>query len=167
MTDLTEKWKTGELEEGYYYIKVNKNLSYVEVDYYHIFGETKYWSGNDDENISEVIAPVPTYEELQSLKEENARLKERDEVFSVLIENLHGLQQEKWHDLVEHGTREQRLDFLRNMEKHTLFGAIDKNMQLRNLLKECKDIIEWYKADCGYKDLPTESVLTKIEEVLK
>lgn len=39
--------------------------------------------------------------------------------------------------------------------------------QLKGLLKECQEIIEWYKADCGYKDLPTESVLTKIDEVLK
>lgn len=39
--------------------------------------------------------------------------------------------------------------------------------ELRDLLKECQEIIEWYKADCGYKDLPTESVLTKIEKVLK
>lgn len=43
----------------------------------------------------------------------------------------------------------------------------EENPRLKELLKECKDIIEWYKADCGYKDLPTESVLTKIEEALK
>ena len=144
-----------------------------------------YYLGHED-IMAEPICLVPTYDEYKAMQEqlnkegtwyteisykklekENARLKERDEVFSVLIENLHGLQQEKWYDLVEHGTREQRLDFLRNTEKHTLFGAIDKNMQLMNLLKECQEIIEWYKADCGYKDLPTESVLTKIDEALK
>lgn len=40
-----------------------------------------------------------------------------------------------------------------------------ENANLKELLKECQEIIEWYKADCGYKDLPTESVLTKIDEV--
>lgn len=48
-----------------------------------------------------------------------------------------------------------------------LDGSRKKNTELVKLLKECQDIIEWYKADCGYKDLPTESVLTKIEEMLK
>lgn len=42
-----------------------------------------------------------------------------------------------------------------------------ENQQLKELLKEAKDIIEWYKADCGYKDTPTEVILTKIDEVLK
>lgn len=185
MTKLTEKWKAGELEEGWYYIKYEDNHVGIAFACEGLGRDEYPFVGFEfEDDIEEVLAPVPSYDELQSLeadrlaknegeeivaelKEENARLKERDEVFSVLIDNLHGLQQEKWYDLVEHGTREQRLDFLRNTEKHTLFGAIDKNMQLRNLLKECKDIIEWYKADCGYKDLPTESVLTKINEVLK
>ena len=39
--------------------------------------------------------------------------------------------------------------------------------ETKELIKECQEIIEWYKADCGYKDLPTESVLTKINEVLR
>lgn len=69
MTDLTEKWKSGELKEGYYYIKANRTISFVEIDYYHIFGETEYWNGNDNEDVLEVLAPVPTFEELQELKQ--------------------------------------------------------------------------------------------------
>ena len=38
--------------------------------------------------------------------------------------------------------------------------------QLKELLKEAKDIIEWYKADCGYKDTPTEAILTKIDNAI-
>ena len=75
MTILTEKWKAGELEEGYYYIKVNKTLSYVEIDYYHIFGETKYWSGNDEEDICEIIDKVPSYKEYQEIK--NGKMKKK------------------------------------------------------------------------------------------
>lgn len=41
-----------------------------------------------------------------------------------------------------------------------------ENQQLKELLKECRDVIEWYKGDCGYKDLPTESVLTKIDNAI-
>lgn len=41
-----------------------------------------------------------------------------------------------------------------------------ENQQLKELLKEAKDIIEWYKGDCGYKDVPTESVLAKIDNAI-
>ena len=41
-----------------------------------------------------------------------------------------------------------------------------ENNQLKELLKEAKDIIEWYKADCGYKDTPTEAILTKIDNAI-
>lgn len=38
--------------------------------------------------------------------------------------------------------------------------------KLKRLLKEAKDIIEWYKIDCGYKDTPTEDILTKIDNAI-
>lgn len=41
-----------------------------------------------------------------------------------------------------------------------------ENQQLKELLKECREVIEWYKADCGYKDTPTEAVLTKIDNAI-
>lgn len=50
------------------------------------------------------------------------------------------------------------------------FNALDvaeENQQLKELLKECREVIEWYKGDCGYKDVPTERTLARIEEVLK
>lgn len=183
MTNLTDKWKAGELPQWrFYYVRYSGGVEPILLN-----GENDFNNHCRIINslIKEVLAPVPTYEELQSLeadrpaknegeeivaelKEENARLKERDEVFSVLIENLHGLQQEKWYDLVEHGTREQRLDFLRDTEKHTLFGAIDKNMQLRKLLKECKEFFEEENPkDFTIMSERMDELLTKIDEVLK
>lgn len=44
--------------------------------------------------------------------------------------------------------------------------SYEKWLQLKELLEECREVIEWYKADCGYKDAPTENVLTKINQVL-
>lgn len=94
MSDLTEKWKAGELKEGWYYILNQNNTVRIE--------EANVWIGRyekpyigfyDDSGIKEILTPVPSYEELQSLeadrlaknegeeivaelKEENARLKE-------------------------------------------------------------------------------------------
>lgn len=49
--------------------------------------------------------------------------------------------------------------------KHYLV-VVEENQQLKELLEEAKDIIEWYKGDCGYKDIPTEAVLTKIDNAI-
>lgn len=44
--------------------------------------------------------------------------------------------------------------------------SVKECRQLKELLKEAKDIIEWYKADCGYIDTPTEAILTKIDNAI-
>ena len=81
MTNLTEQWKKGELDEGFYYLKDNQ---YIFIDYFNgvSFEETC------DFEIKEVLAPVPSYEEWQQMKafceefnalevaEENQKLKE-------------------------------------------------------------------------------------------
>lgn len=77
MTDLTEKWKVGELpccndknEWLSYYVRHKDGVIYAD----------SYWRGqwgiSDRNYIDEVLAQVPSYEELQALKEENARIKE-------------------------------------------------------------------------------------------
>lgn len=69
METLTEQWKNGELEEDFYYVK-NKSYLGVEIDYYPVLhGGIKYWSGCDDEDIEEVLAPVPFYDQFVELTE--------------------------------------------------------------------------------------------------
>lgn len=43
---------------------------------------------------------------------------------------------------------------------------LEENTKLKKLLKGAKEIIEWYKADCGYRDEPTEVMLQHINQVL-
>ena len=43
---------------------------------------------------------------------------------------------------------------------------IAENAKFKELLKGAKEIIEWYKADCGYRDVPTEATLQHINQVL-
>ena len=66
---LTKKWQNGELEEGFYYVK-NKHCSGVEIDYYHVLHSgIKYWDGCDDEDIEEVLASIPSYDQFVGLTE--------------------------------------------------------------------------------------------------
>lgn len=69
---LTEQWKKGELSIGVYYIK---HCGDYETDQWH--GD--YWENSWSENVEEVLAPVPSYEEWQELIDKkywcNARAK--------------------------------------------------------------------------------------------
>jgi hypothetical protein len=86
--NLTEQWKKGKLPEGYYYVKDGENMIAEYLDgYFYNNGEpmTSFNGGVD-----EVLAPVPSYEELQNMNkavnecmaaniklvEQNAQLKE-------------------------------------------------------------------------------------------
>lgn len=61
---LTEKWDKGELPEGDYYIKRrNGDFLYDNID------TSGVWRNSIDEDIEEVLAPVPSYNEWQQLKE--------------------------------------------------------------------------------------------------
>lgn len=123
MTDLTEKWKAGELETGAYYVKDERSKVYIdEYDDEYSCGYYLRTCFSSD-SVSEVLAPVPSYKELQALK---AQLTEHREYCCCAKNEV----------------------------------LVLENANLKELLEGCKE-------DCGYKDLPTESVLTKIDEVLR
>lgn len=71
MTNLTEKWKKGELSEGWYYVKDIHNEE--RLDRY--FKETDNFEYLEDWEVDEVLAPVPSYELWKVLLDENKRLK--------------------------------------------------------------------------------------------
>lgn len=87
MTDLTEQWKKGELPNGYYWIRLSWGGMVIMAYYTGFDGlfelDDHYY---DSDEISEVLAPVPSYEEWQAsyncmlenevLRLKNAQLKE-------------------------------------------------------------------------------------------
>lgn len=59
---LTEQWDKGKLPEGDYYIKRrNGDFLYDNID------TSGVWRNSIDEDILEVLAPVPSYEECKQL----------------------------------------------------------------------------------------------------
>lgn len=66
---LTEQWKKGELKEGWYYIR-NKahSIKFNQMAFFMVFGEVSYWTNCKDEDVEEVLAPVPSYEEWRHAK---------------------------------------------------------------------------------------------------
>lgn len=110
---LTKQWKKGELEQGYYYTRYTPSVGklFVEIELKsYLIDLAKI---RDAETV-EILAPVPSYEEWQEIKEfADYSLHNRDEL-----------------------TRQ--INFW--MDKHT---QIEKeNQKLKDLLKECRDVIE-------------------------
>lgn len=145
--DKDNFFKQNDLADGlsagrFYYVRKKKGK--IVIRQAHLFSTLKTekaipFVDFDDNDIEEVLAPVPSYDELQDMKEYLD--------YSINNRNQLTIQISRWIDKI-------------NEEK-------EENARLKELLKECKDIIEWYKANCEYKDLPTESILTKIEEALR
>lgn len=69
MIDLTEKWKKGELPEGWYWVK---RVTWSEcINMLYNWSDT-FLDGDvpvDNDNIIEVLAKVPDYEEWQALNQ--------------------------------------------------------------------------------------------------
>ena len=112
MTDLTEQWKKGVLEHGWYYINSG------DIDYKYSKYNSADFFVTPHEDIKEVLAPVPSYEEWQVS-------------YNCMLEN----------------------EVLRL-----------KNAQLKELLKECREILDYAK-DFAYHD-PCCKCISKINQVL-
>lgn len=63
MTDLTDKWKKGELSIGWYYIKLWKGC--IVIDHFIMSDQFLRYDNSD---IVEIVAPVPSYDEWKDLK---------------------------------------------------------------------------------------------------
>ena len=59
MSDLTEKWKNGELEDGMYYMENTSG----------IIGRVGHSKAFPCYNVKQILAPVPSYEEWQKLNQ--------------------------------------------------------------------------------------------------
>lgn len=73
MTDLTEQWKKGELPSGYYYVK-NEFGNIFPSDYsedYDCISDTVIKDFfTEVSEIKQVLAPVPSYDEIVKMEEE-------------------------------------------------------------------------------------------------
>lgn len=63
--ELTADWNAGKLESGWYYIK-NEKWNCIFPDNY--FAPVKSWRFSKNECIDKILAPVPDYEEFESLR---------------------------------------------------------------------------------------------------
>lgn len=87
MSDLTEQWKKRTLPNGVYYIKlIGGDILPAFCNTEHILKQFQTMKGIYDGADIEVLAPVPTYEELQSLEADRPAKNEGEEIVAELKE---------------------------------------------------------------------------------
>jgi hypothetical protein len=146
MTDLTEQWKKGELPEGWYYIKDENGVIYaaencLNYDSLSDKGYTAFYYAETE--ISEILAPVPTYSKYLALQSDSLAKNEGAEIVAELEKRLKK-------------TQGLELDLRR------------KNHELKELLKECKHIMSIEKdfASCHFEKDKLCKLLTQINQAL-
>lgn len=128
---------------------------------------------SQNKHLSDLIADQD--KEMESLRQKN-------QIWAELAENLLCLEEENWENLVLNGTKEQRLDFLKHKEKYSILAALDKyeqmkeekekwaygcgkadelNRQLRALLKEGTRLLSF-----EHETYEAENFIKEVNEVI-
>lgn len=136
--ELTEDWKAGKLDVGFYYVKGVDGLFGVMSDY-------ALYRVNLSNSESEIIllAPVPTYNEYKAMQKELAELKEKIKKREELIQCL--------------GSNIDEPDVKKSV-------LIIENNKLRGLLKEC--LAHLSLGEIGTSVTPLNILLTRINATL-
>lgn len=109
--DLTEQLKKGELPEGWYYVIKTGDVEMLEYSCNCFLAVDVPLMDNE---VTEVLAPVPSYEKWKAKLEENKRLK---------------------HDVGNLGYK------IKN-QRHEIDNRLKEIERLKELLKECKEIFD-------------------------
>lgn len=176
--DLTEKMIKGKLKRGVYWVVVNADgdrsiQPCVWGSEFDDFEEV------DDEDLSfitagninqrghfsicweQVLAPVPSYEEWQSLNELVDSMNDTGKAFAYMLSPF---TDDYFNGLTTKDIAELAKKSIRLTTQHCEDNAeIDK---LKDLLKECRDVAEFTKTIVN-KHKWLDEVITKIDEVLK
>ena len=136
---LTEKWKKGELESGWYYVKCADGLIGMMSDYalYRVNLE------HPDNKIT-LLAKMPSYEEWQELsKQRNQLIRDVKDLAYIQEENQ---QLRKW------------------CEEFNALDVAKENQRLKELLRECYKMLAQYHVENSEPSLDENiELLTKID----
>lgn len=153
MTNLTEQWKKGELPEGWYYVKVIPDFEYPNDIAFYTGGYFELYS---DEDIEQVLSPLPSYQEYleseshcavysevnKSLKEENERLEAENAQLHKFLEGLNDLDVAKENEqlklIIKRTKASGNYPSKVSQYKARITALTEENQQLKEMLKECR-----------------------------
>lgn len=158
--ELTDAWKAGKLNDGLYYIRLEDDTTPIaeletwcryNIDEHNEL--TQEFFGYPKNVISEVLAPIPSYEQFVELTE---KVKELEQEVKTLTNNYKLLEDKQASDII-HG---QAL-----VDEFGDFEALYEELQnLRSILKECKNIVAH---DCWQEAQFPDGQIARRKDILK
>ena len=137
---LTEQWKKGELEQGWYYVQLIRGE--YRIDLY--IKDKNEWIDCPDAIINAVVCAVPSYEEWVYLH------KARNDA----------------HEIVESLTKENA-QLRKFLEEFNALDVAKENQQLKELLRECYKMLAQYHVENSEPSLDENiELLTKIDNAI-
>lgn len=92
---LTEKWKDGELNGGYYYVLLyGEKYPMIDHTKYNLLSHKIEWETFDSNAVESVVEEVPSYEEYQALLSDQLAKKEADEINAELLHKIEELEKQ-------------------------------------------------------------------------
>lgn len=86
--ELTEQWKNGTLPENWYYIHLKSNCGNIDCITINYCDEDGVFEEYPDEDIKEVLAPVPSYDEYNELVQKTHILEKQLEYAERTLKNI-------------------------------------------------------------------------------
>ena len=158
MTDLTEKWKKGELKIGFYYVY----LKYLEMFSISASSTLSGILERGNENSLEIIAPVPSYNEWQQLLEEFNTLKVAKEQLKTQIAKLTEIV-----GVLPLNHSVSNLGYKIKNQRHEINNRIKEINKLKELLRECYKMLAQYHVENSEPSLDENiQLLTKINNAI-
>ena len=158
MTNLTEQWKKGELKDGKYWVQLSFGGTIITAEYLEYNGvfelDDHYY---EDEEISKVLAPVPSYEECQKLlsdqlakiegeeinAELEAKIKEKETQRIELMMKLNDVNNENHALRVENSKLKEAVEFIKKGLQETIEGyRMTPIARAEFLLKELNEVLK-------------------------
>lgn len=147
---LTEQWKKGELKQGEYWCKIIES-PYIE----------RVYLPCCDDIIVEVLAPVPSYEEWQELKEASDGLSKL--MFKSLMNRFVKADEERER------LSEENQQLHKFLEEFNALDVAKENKQLKKLLLVCREMLAEYRfseGDFTIGDIDTSLLLNMIDNAI-
>lgn len=171
--DLTEQWKNGELEQGYYYTKYTPSVGkpFVEIELRNYLIDL---AKVRDANTVEVLAPVPSYEEWMRTNynlDDYKRLSNmRGEVISKMEESnedtVKYLREENLQLKQKVTSRNKRLQKYKKRINEIANLASNRNILIKQLKKE-NDFLDAECKKWSMQETERTMECVKLKELLK
>ena len=103
--ELTEQWREGTLPENWYYIHLKSDWGGIDCITINYCDEDGVFEEYPDEDIKEVLYPVPNYDEYKRLQEQlaiatKALNETKEKLLHVELSGLDGDNRQKMYDLM-------------------------------------------------------------------